>query len=329
MSELAPIFHDLPLPAAGPHPGAAFNGAPIPNLPHHIGKDQCGRPAVLITAESSGSRLAPILLQNLRVEHGVRCRISQPDGALMDQHFSLIQCQSDDSLLQDCFLELIQALVETLPATPSAEAVSEAIDRMAALFHALEHPPTRTTQGLWGELYLIKRSSDPALMIDTWHNEASERFDFAADLQRLEVKTSGNRIRNHHFSFPQVWPPDGVQAIIASIFVEQSASGRKLGELWDHARSSVSHIPELRLKIDEICLSALGNTWQDARSVAFDHQLAAHSLAFYDVSDIPRVPAPAPLGVTDIRFRSDLALGRTIQEAARATAPLVDLIIGS
>ena len=329
MSELATIFHGLPLPAGGPGAGTAFAGAPIPGAPHHVGKDQRGRPAILITVDESGTRPPSILLQNLRVEHRVRCRISQSDGGLLDQRFSLVQCQSDDALLQGYFLELVQAILETLPPTPNSHVISEAIDRMATLFHALERPSTRTTQGLWGELYLIVRSSDPVLMAESWHNEACERFDFAAELQRVEVKTSADRTRNHHFSFAQTYPPECVQAIIASMFLDQSVGGRTLGELWDDARSSVTAIPELRLKIDQICLNSLGNAWQEARAIAFDEQLTSDSLRFYDVRDIPRVPADVPAGVTEIRYRSDLGLGRTAQEAGRHTSPLLDSLIAS
>jgi hypothetical protein len=51
------------------------------------------------------------------------------------------------------------------------------------------------------------------------------------------------------------------------------------------------------------------------------------SLAFYDTRDIPRVPATFPDGVSEIRFRSDLALGTAIPESGRATTPLVDYLI--
>jgi hypothetical protein len=109
--------------------------------------------------------------------------------------------------------------------------------------------------------------------------------------------------------------------------VEQSAAGRSLGSLWDAARSAVSADAELRLKIDELCLAALGSSWQEARRLAFDEQLALSSLRLYDVRDIPRVPFQLPEGVSDVRFQSDVAVGTTLGDADRPTEPLVDLLI--
>jgi hypothetical protein len=197
---------------------------------------------------------------------------------------------------------------------------------MVVLFLALENPATRTVQGLWAELFLIANAREPAVAAGSWHNEAAERYDFALALWRLEVKSSGDRRRNHHFSFEQVYPAAGLNVIIASLFVERSTSGTSLGEIWDTVRTDVSANPDLRLKVDEICLRSLGNSWSDARAMIFDPQLAKQSLAFYDVQDIPRVGSQLPTGITEVRFRSDLSLGRTISQANRPVGSLLHAI---
>lgn len=326
MTDLLTTFDELPFPAATGQ-GAGFSGAAVPGTSHHIAKDPEGRPAVLLTVTAAGVRPPSLLLRNLRVEHSVRCRISRVGGDVIEGRFSLVQCRSTDVLLQRCFLELFDTVVAALPATPTCNDIAAAIERIAALFQALERPPTRTVQGLWGELFVIVRSADPLAMASAWHNESCDRYDFAAGLQRLEVKTSSNRARCHRLSLAQAYPPGGVQAVIVSMHVEQSAAGRSLGSLWDAARSAVSADAELRLKIDELCLAALGTSWQEARQIAFDEQLALSSLQLYDMRDIPRVPSQLPEGVSDVRFQSDVALGTTVQDADRPTAPLVDLLI--
>ena len=326
MTDLLTAFDQLPLPAATGQ-GGGFSGAALSGTSHHVAKDGEGRPVVLLTVTATGVRPPSLLLRNLRVEHGVRCRISRVGGEVIDGSFSLVQCRSTDVFLQRCFLELFDTVVTALPATPTSDDIAAAIERMAALFQALERPPTRAVQGLWGELFVIVRSTDRLAMAIAWHNESCDRYDFAAGLQRLEVKTSSNRTRCHRLSLPQAHPPEGVQVVILSMHVEQSAAGRSLGSLWDAARVAVSADAELRLKIDEQCLAALGTTWQDARRLAFDEQLALSSLQFYDVRDIPRVPLQLPEGVSDVRFQSDVAFGTTVRDAGRPTAPLVDLLI--
>ena len=318
MTELSELFRSLPTPTEI----FGFTGVTIPNTHHHLGKDVQGRPAVLFRVAAAPVRPASMVLQNLRVEHAVHCRITIFDVVLDDQ-FSVIHCQSTNELLQSCFLDLAEAILQSLPPAPTAAHLSDAVQRMAVLFLALENATTRTVQGLWAELFLIANSTEPAVAAESWHNEAAERYDFALALCRLEVKSSGDRTRNHHFSFEQVYPAAGLNVVIASLFVERSTGGISLGELWDSVRSRVTTSPDLRLKVDEICLRSLGNSWSDARGLSFDEQLARQSLAFYDVRDIPRLDSNVPNGISEIRFRSDLSLGQTVFEANRPIGALL------
>ena len=320
MSSLSKLFRSIPTPSETF--GLGFAGAAIPNTEHHVGKDARGRPAILLRVIGAPVRPPSIILQNLRVEHALHCRITTTDRVLDDQ-FSVIGCQSTNELLQGCFLDLAETILQSLPVRPTAAQLSDAVERMAVLFLALERPATRTAQGLWAELFLIANARESVVAVESWHNEAAERYDFALALCRLEVKSSGDRTRNHYFSFEQVYPAAGLDVIIASLFVERSTAGAPLGDLWDAVRGAVTVNPELRLKVDEICLRSLGHSWPEARMLRFDDQLAKQSLAFYNVQDIPRVESELPAGISEVRFRSDLSLGQTVFEANRPIGALL------
>jgi hypothetical protein len=323
MPDLGALFGSI---QSGPPPASGnFAGAPIPATPHHIAKDSRGRPAVLLAAQPTDVRPASIILENLRIEHGLRCRISQPPDRQLDDRFSVIQCQSEDPILQRCFLDLCSTILGELDANPTQRSIADNIDRMALLFRAMEQPSQRSVQGLWGELLLIVHSRDPLALAQAWHNDACERYDFAAGEQRLEVKTCADRSRVHFFSQEQTNPATDVQCVVVSVFTEVSTGGRTLGSVWDESRALVGESPELRARLDEVSFSALGSSWREARLIAYDEQLALSSLMLYDVRDIPRIEA-TPDGVTDIRFRSNLTLGRTLQSANRPTLPLVELL---
>jgi hypothetical protein len=210
---------------------------------------------------------------------------------------------------------------------PTSRQLSELFDRIAALFLALERPPTRSVQGLWAELFLISKATNAGFLVESWHNDSVEHHDFAHALHRLEVKSCADRSRTHHFSYEQVYSPNGVRVAIASLFTEKTASGISLGDLWDQVRAQVSESPQLRLKVDEICIQTLGDTWQEARSARFDSSLASQSLAFYDVEDIPRIPSELPLGLSNVRFRSNLSFGKTMQEKNHQLGPLVEATV--
>ncbi len=323
MPELTALFSGIQHHSAEPAAAGTYAGTAIPGTPHHIAKDSRGRPVVLLSAQPTDVRPASIILENLRIEHGLRCSVAQRQAAVLDDRFTVLQCQSEDPILQRCFLDLCEIILAELTPSPSQRAIADKIDRMALLFRAMEQPSGRSIQGLWGELLLIVYARDPVLMARAWHNDACERYDFADAEQRLEVKTSADRARVHFLSHEQANPPESVQCVIASLFVEPSTGGRALGNLWDAAINFVAAIPALRARIDEVSFAALGSNWRDARSMSFDEELALSSLAFYDVRDIPRIEN-VPDGVTDVRFRSNLSLGRSLQSANQPDIPLVE-----
>lgn len=327
MGELSRLFHGLGGSTTYSVSSLQFTGAPIPNGPHHIARDSDGQPAILLEVHESGVRPPSILLRNLQIDHALRCRIRRADGSEVDSRFSVVRCVSTTASLQECFFDLISVLLIQLSNQPTSRQLSEAFDRIAALFLALERPPTRSVQGLWGELFLITKATNTSFLIESWHNDSAEHHDFAHGLHRLEVKTCADRARTHHFSYEQVYSPDGVRVAIASLFAEKTASGISLGDLWDQAREQVSDNSHLRLKVDEICIQSLGDTWQEARSARFDSSLAFQSLAFYDVEDIPRIPSELPLGLSNVRFCSNLSFGKTMQEKNRELGPLVEATV--
>lgn len=311
MLDLLAAFRHLPVPTSTDS-AAAFSGAPAPGFSGvHIAKDQLGRPAVLVCIDRPGTGLRPpsIALENLRVEHGLDCRISVPSSNQpLTGRFSLIHCLSLDDALQEYFLETMQVILRFLPSGVTAAAVSGAVDALASLFAAAQRASSRPVQGLWAELFVISRAREPLVLLDSWHSDPMERFDFSLGCQRIEVKCSADRTRRHHFSHEQAQPPAGVSLLVGSLFVEHSASGTTLGELWDDVRRIAGDSAELRLKIEQVCLQSLGNSWPQARAKSYDHQLAADSLLLFDIADIPKVPADLPIGVSEVRFRSDLGL---------------------
>ncbi|MDT4967572.1 MAG: hypothetical protein QOJ64_2309 [Acidobacteriota bacterium] len=327
MGELSRLFHPLVGSATYSASSLQFTGTPIPDSPHHIAKDSEGQPVILLEVHEAGVRPPSILLRNLQVDHALRCRIRRADGSEVNSRFSVVRCVSTNASLQECFFDLISVLLRQLSNRPTSHQLSDAFDRIAALFLALERPPTRSVQGLWGELFLITKARNTSFLVECWHNDATEHYDFAHGLHRMEVKTCADRSRAHHFSYEQVYSATGVRVAIASMFTEKTTSGVSVGDLWDQGREQVAENSALRLKIDEICIQSLGDNWEEARSVRFDSSLAAESLAFYDVEDIPRIQSQIPPGISNVHFCSNLSFGKTMQERNRALGPLVEAIL--
>lgn len=318
MDDLLTVFQQLSTPGADPSGPEAFNSLPIPDRPQwHMGKSAAGLPAVLVAVQrgQGADRPLTIGLENLRVEHNVRCRVTRSDGDAIVQRYSIIQCLSTDAEVQACFLRTIAGALIGLDQPVEARDLTELVDRLVALFRLVRRPRAQTIRGLWAELLVILTASDPATMIDAWHSDPVERFDFSHDDERLEVKSSSTRSRDHMFSFEQVYPPSGASVLIASIHVEDQTNGITLGELWDRVNDAAPD-SDARLKVERVCVESLGEDLSLGRASAFDWDVAGESLAFYRVEDIPRPSPDVPSGVSQIQFRSDLSLADPVDPSS-------------
>ncbi len=274
-----------------------------------MGKSDAGLPAMLVAVHGGKGTDRPLTvgLENLRVEHNVRCRLTRPDGSAEVARYSIIQCLSTDAEVQACYLRTIAGALMGLDRNVEARDLNDLVDRLVALFRLVRRPRAQTIRGLWAELFVILAASDPPMMIDAWHSNPAERFDFSRDDERLEVKSSSTRSRDHIFSFEQVYPPSAASVLIASVHVEDQTKGVTLGDLWNRV-SDAAPSSDARLKIERVCAESLGEDLSAGRGSAFDWDLAVESVAFYRAADIPRPSPDCPSGVSQIQFRSDLSL---------------------
>jgi hypothetical protein len=254
----------------------------------------------------AGSKRSPIVLKHLTVQHAVDCRIIRPDGAIEQGRFTAIHCNGKDRALVSYFLRVISSLLASVLISPSSAEVSEAIDKLVELFRAMTELPRKSVQGLWAELYCMAASREPGVLVRAWHATPTDRYDFCDVNQRVEVKSASGGIRQHHFSLEQLHPPDGTTVIVASLFVEMAGGGTCVADLTDQLRARITE-SALLLHLDRVIALTLGENWRSAIDDRFDQQLAAHSLSFYNATAIPSLEAKLPVGVSDVRFKSDLS----------------------
>lgn len=210
MHDLVTLFRSLNASTEEKTQLECFSGISVSDAGNrHLGKDSFGRPAILLLVSVKPQTDQPfgVELENLRIEHQLSCRITSSNGQVETDKFTLIQCLSTDPILQEYFLKTIDSILDDLPNPILGSQINLLITNLVTLFRALAQPPSKFVAGLWAELFLIARSSNPKQMLHAWHSEAVERYDFSWDSQRLEVKASSDRISIHHFSYEQVYPP--------------------------------------------------------------------------------------------------------------------------
>ena len=275
---------------------------------YRVGRDRQSNPVILIetTGEAGAAALLDFEGRHLRIGHGVKCSISEADVEVGRAQFSVVTCLDSDDLIKDRFFDMVETLLRSLGETPAIEALRTVVGGLIELFRLATQPPRGTIQGLWAELWIIAQARAPESLLDAWHAEPTDVYDFNSGPQRLEIKSTRYRTRKHTFAHRQLTPPAGTRVAIVSVFVESAGAGPTIATLIERIRRRVTNPRALR-KLDYIVASTLGTDWRVSIDATFDSELASESLRFYEAEAVPSLPSDIPPKVSDIRYVSDLS----------------------
>lgn len=282
---------------------------------HRLGKNYQGQPLVLLSSVNvEKTPPPPIELEHLSVIHNAECRIIRSDETIEFGYYSVVHCVSDNRDLQEYFLDIISTIIVVLGRMPSTLDILQAINTLIELFRATTRPPKKTVQGLWAEIYFIERSTKPTDLIEAWHIHPDDVYDFSFGNQRIEIKSSSKRTRQHHFSLEQLRPKEGIDVLIVSMFVERTETGKSINELLASIYLHLTDRHDIKLHLDEIVGLTLGNKWKEAKNDPFNDALAESSLLLYKAKDIPSVNPDLPLGVSNVHFQVDFSKSKGLSK---------------
>ena len=305
---LSNIFDTLVDPPGYEASEPTFSARRIPGNPRvFVARDLKSHACLIFDAGvPEGPRVPAIRLANLDAQFAVKCRLTEDAQTFVAGYYTIVRCTNPDSEVVRYFYGVGEALLQLVGDQFTHETLAHAVSRLADVFQKMSRPPSRSLNGLFGELFLILRSKDVVSALSAWHLDSSARFDFVMGDQRLEVKTSAGRARIHTFSYDQCSPPEGTQALVASLFVEHAAGGLSLEGVLREISDRVGHRPDLILKLHELTADALGAQLASALLVEFDTRVSDASLGVYEAASVPAVRGTLPGGVSEVRFRSDL-----------------------
>lgn len=275
---------------------------------YFVGKNSKSCACLLVaTNDKSRRRPPPIRLETLDAQFNLRCHLKKEGGPEREGTFTVIRCRSLDSQTIHYFLSICETIIQIVGDNPSQRAVASAVHNLSSILQKIKYPPTKPVTGLFAELFIILRSSNPIRTLKAWRRDEAARFDFADGEIRIDVKASSTKVRSHIFSYEQCNPPRGTIAIVASLFAERTSGGLSLATIIQEIESEVSDQPNLVFKLHEVVASTLGSSIAEAMEVAFDIKLADSTLQFYNLREIPAIREQLPRGVSDVHFRSDLS----------------------
>ena len=322
---------DLLLGLNPPERGAEETRFRVRSIPsaqaHFVGLDPAGFPCILLRSGNTDMR-APIQLAAIEARFAVPCHIWEADGQERQETLTVIVCTSPDRQVQSYFLHVCETIIRIVGPTPSFHEIVDTVQRLVDLFRELSRPASRSVIGLLGELCFVNWSNNTITSVRAWRSGEDDRFDFAIEDVRLEVKASRERLRAHNFSAEQCLPPAGTIGVLASLFIESSGGGVSLMEVIREIQRKLANDERLVLKVQQTVAESLGESLPIALSMRFDERIARSSLRLYDLSTIPAVRTGIPPEVTQVHFQSDLRATPNFsrEDLIARSARLLDLL---
>lgn len=303
---LVEVFNSLEAPESSNR--NLFNAITLTEFPFaKVALNSEELPVILISSVADATFVSQknIRLKYLELTHNLECKISENNKTAF-QNFTVIVFRSNQESLQHYFLGIAETLIKSLSAKPTQQEVFQTFKNFVEIFRTLSDTPTKTLQGLWSELFLIDTAKDPTTLLNYWHCIPQEKFDFNADTEKLEVKSSSTLERIHTFASEQLNPATDKQVLIASLFAKQTSHGQSISQLATSIQQKVAD-NDLTEKLFTIISKTLGNTVEQSIKIKFDFELAKNSLRFYKHQDIHKIEkVNIPNRVSEVRYKSDL-----------------------
>lgn len=264
-----------------------------------------GAPIFLLHDSSPIRYLPGIQFRYISVQFHSTCRVQMESAAFQGQ-FAVISCSSEAVELYELFINCFSASIENLPNQATTRQLESSIQDLLDLFRDMTRPNTREISGLWAELFTIDRSANSVKMIDHWHDDPYNRFDFSWDNKFLEVKSTVQTSRIHEFSLDQLITPPGTTGYIASLLLQPFSGGMGVMDIARNIDALLQEYPQLRKKLWTNVAKALGSDFSEKIDRRFDASFSERNLILYNMNDIPRLEDPLDSRIKNIRYQVTL-----------------------
>jgi len=309
-TQLAVLFEEISSLTSESSDKSIYAVVPVPDYSgYFVGKDKDSLACLLVsTIDSPAKPNSPILLESLDVQFGLLCHLTRPNLPREEKYYTVIRCRDSDSATIYYFYSICEMIIRMLGDQPLQADLAIAVDRLVAIFQKIQQPPTRSLNGLFGELFFLFRSSNTVRTLKAWRIDQNSRFDFSDGNVRLDIKTTSGRKRSHTFSYEQCNPSPDTIAVVVSLHIEQITNGMSLLSIVDSIEQRAAIDADLVLKLHENIATTLGSNLKNGLSRCFDMQLAQSSLKIFDLKEVPAIRCNLPEGVSGVHFRSDLTI---------------------
>lgn len=292
--------------------GHAFTVAPIPGRDNLLlGVDVAAHPCLFVRADER-SMEPPLRTAHVSLQLSQQYTLAGVGESPRSELLHALRCEAPEAVEVDTFLVLVEAFLMRHQDEPiDQDTLNSFFRSMVRLFST---SPARDLQGerqgLWGELFIMRRVCGFRFWSPFWHSEVTRLFDFSAPGKRVEVKTTIGGQRIHHFSHRQVYALEGEEIVIASLILREDDVGLSLRELISECRADLLDTPDY-LKLERAVRRA-GMEGNLQPGPIFDAVEAKRDLAWFRSTDAPHFRMAEPTGVSETRYKVDLSMAPRI-----------------
>jgi hypothetical protein len=253
---------------------------------------------------------------------------AQLDDGTMLKDISITQCNFGEFATED--LEAISfiyhALIQQCTQSADVSAAGKTIHSLRSLFeNKLKHEVSREVEiGLIGEFLVIDSSEDVDFLIDVWHDDSANAFDFSLNSERIEVKTTTSKKRLHEFSSNQLPVENQINLHVASVQLYEVSKGESLASIFNRLHERLTN-KSLDEKLLRISIQTLGTHPTLVCSVQFDYAASTSSIRLFQPIDIP-TPTKS-IGVEYMKWTAILSEDKAVEGNSELTSKI--LVIGS
>lgn len=288
--------------------GHAFTVAPIPGRDNvFLGVDTAGHPCLFVRGEEQSVE-PPLRTAHVSLQLSQQYSLAGVGESPRSELLHALRCEASEPAEVDTFLVLVEAfLMRHQDEVIDQHILSSFFRSMVRLFST---SPARDLhgerQGLWGELFVMRRVRGHRFWARFWHSEVTRVFDFSAPGKRVEVKTTTGGQRIHRFSHRQVYALEGEEIVVASLMLREDDAGLSLQELISDCRAALLETPDY-LKLERAVRRAGMEDHLEPGPV-FDAVEAERGFAWFRSADVPHFRMAEPPGVSEARYKCDLSM---------------------
>jgi hypothetical protein len=229
---------------------------------------------------------------------------------------SLLRYRKNMNLDIEIFSEVVASVINATRADSPPEEYETVIDSWLTLLNSGMSPGFAEVLGLWGELFVISKSSNIHESVNSWQWTDSQSCDFICRGEGIEVKTSSTSTREHTTSLVQHKHASSLPTFLFSILTNESSEGVSISQMSRICLERVIDDQVASAKIISACARRVGfgSAYQN---VKFDLEHANRYSLVFNWENVPNINWPSSVTKAQWSFLLDEAAGETILDFGR------------